>query len=1381
MKKRTKILLAILSAAAISAGTFALAGCGSKSKQVYNETYYAEYQAYVDAKKKAKEDYLGYEEWLTLKLFEDANGGGNGADGTNGTNGKDGAAWLTGTTAPAATDGKDGDFYLNTTNFTIYSKSNGVWTELGSIMGADGVGEDGVGIDSVEYKDGKIVIHLTNGETKEVELPAQVTHVHAYDDENVVTLIEPTADSDGLGYKVCTDPDCDHLELVILSMRYIVTVSDMAGDPIEGATVTINGAKAVTDKNGIAVVTGYGYKNDYIVLVEKSGYEVAGTVRARNNNAISVTMIDVLDETTYKNDTYPAIKKAGVYNIAVTSQNVGSSSLPELSIDRTMIILCNETDEYKNYSFTFGDIGAKLQDESWDDLPNNVVVAPHKQIAVNFWYDSQKFEQNEYNIGDTVTYVVTVEETPVPDIGTETMRWEVEGDTEITLPEGKTDWVYYTWENTNGDFRKINFSMTNVEIEFTTRTGMTYSMSDSDTPTVVQDGVSFDIAIDEYGWGLEPFAYIGVYKFRARLIDGASEGKFTLHEVADPGTLTNPFEITLNETDGKVTTDHNEAEEVWFKVDIPEKEKYTIIRTNCQGVEIYDHKPDPDNWMDFPQYSVNGTADVFELETGTYYVKVTAPYGPALEVVFRKFAASTDAGLSAIAPIEITDFESKLTDNSYEIEKSLTVPAETDFYEEDTYYSFVAPKAGTVSVSHADEENLTYSIYVGNLDTTDFYLDSLDVEEGEVVIVRIHVEGNGGNTIAETFTITWTPDKTVGPEGPDYNDPANKPTKENEEVHTFTVKDADDTPLAGVTVTLTAKYVDESDGEVKEKEFTGTTESDGTVTLTFLPGVYAVTVGGAYESNDEYRLSGTVTTRATGSQSYTITYAVKKDLTIKVVDSNGDEVSGVTVKIAAADFEASTSTDGTVTLHYFPGTYAIVLEDYDEEEYLYTSVSTSSNSWNDAAELEVTLRNDYYTYNITVMGGATPLEGVAVTLSAGSSVIYGADATTDVTGKIAVKVFYVGTATTLKYDVVLTAEQQELYGFAYEVTKEIIKSNTPGEESVTINLVEKVAYNITVLNTSGGAVGAGITVTFKYGNDTVGTATTNGNGVATAKLVNVKPGEEDPYDLVALTVELDDLPAGTNAPEITLAAGTTTATVKLGVGDKAVAGATGNSYTELFGDTDYGMVVGINALTNSDRLNYYTFSASSGTYTFKITDKSTTSYISYLRVGDNDVLINGGQQNLVKYGVILGANRGINEAYEVTLTFTGSAEVVIGYETGTDEGGEGQITIARVTTEPETPSTPSTPSAQTLTSGENPVTLTDGEATATYAVSQTYSGYLKLTWDDDDIEVKIDGEPVESGVEFRFGGMEVEIVITSKSGSTASVTLTVEEVQPNGD
>ena len=63
--------------------------------------------------------------------------GAAGPQGAAGTKGADGATWLFGTTMPT-TQGKTGDFFLNTANNDVYSKAAERWAKTGNIKGATG-------------------------------------------------------------------------------------------------------------------------------------------------------------------------------------------------------------------------------------------------------------------------------------------------------------------------------------------------------------------------------------------------------------------------------------------------------------------------------------------------------------------------------------------------------------------------------------------------------------------------------------------------------------------------------------------------------------------------------------------------------------------------------------------------------------------------------------------------------------------------------------------------------------------------------------------------------------------------------------------------------------------------------------------------------------------------------------------------------------------------------------------------------------------------------------------------------------------------------------------------------------------------------------------
>lgn len=63
-----------------------------------------------------------------------------GPTGATGAAGADGSLWYTGAGAPGAGTGTTVDYYLNTTNGDVYSKSTGSWVVVGNIRGAAGAG-----------------------------------------------------------------------------------------------------------------------------------------------------------------------------------------------------------------------------------------------------------------------------------------------------------------------------------------------------------------------------------------------------------------------------------------------------------------------------------------------------------------------------------------------------------------------------------------------------------------------------------------------------------------------------------------------------------------------------------------------------------------------------------------------------------------------------------------------------------------------------------------------------------------------------------------------------------------------------------------------------------------------------------------------------------------------------------------------------------------------------------------------------------------------------------------------------------------------------------------------------------------------------------------
>ena len=142
--KLVKVVLGTLFSGCLIAGAaVGLSACGEDAVTPTNDEIYAIYNLYV-ANADDGEEVLSYEEWLESIKGE------QGAQGPAGQNGQDGATWLTGTTAPDAAAGSDGDLYLDVSTFTVYIKAQGVWTTVGTIKGEQGAqgpagadGEDG--------------------------------------------------------------------------------------------------------------------------------------------------------------------------------------------------------------------------------------------------------------------------------------------------------------------------------------------------------------------------------------------------------------------------------------------------------------------------------------------------------------------------------------------------------------------------------------------------------------------------------------------------------------------------------------------------------------------------------------------------------------------------------------------------------------------------------------------------------------------------------------------------------------------------------------------------------------------------------------------------------------------------------------------------------------------------------------------------------------------------------------------------------------------------------------------------------------------------------------------------------------------------------------
>ena len=112
----------------------------------------------------------------TIEIGENGNRIIDGVDSeikAEGKDGLDGNTILNGTNNPTNDLGKDGDFYINTSNWDVFLKENGEWISKGCLKGYTGVGiktiektgsEENVDIYTITYSDGTTTnFSVTNG------------------------------------------------------------------------------------------------------------------------------------------------------------------------------------------------------------------------------------------------------------------------------------------------------------------------------------------------------------------------------------------------------------------------------------------------------------------------------------------------------------------------------------------------------------------------------------------------------------------------------------------------------------------------------------------------------------------------------------------------------------------------------------------------------------------------------------------------------------------------------------------------------------------------------------------------------------------------------------------------------------------------------------------------------------------------------------------------------------------------------------------------------------------------------------------------------------------------------------------------------------------
>lgn len=1355
MNKKAKLMLVALSATAITTGAFALAGCAKKggNNSPTASELYANYVAYAQENNLPV---LSEEQWLETIQSNVTIKGDTGATGPTGPQG------------PAGEQGPQGD-----------------------------KGPAGVSVDSIEWgeKDGVkgLIIKYSNGTEGFVALPKETTHVHAYNDNNVITLIPATETEDGLGYKVCEDKTCNHIEMVILSKRYVITVKDMGNKPVEGAKVTVNGATSTTDKDGVAYVTGYGFKNDYLVFVEKEGFAVAGEVRTGEDPEISVTMgkrfTTVTDSYGNRRD---GIVEGGTYTVEVkTGKNSdydwNSDSYTYTNAVRATEIKLAAGETAKYFKITPNLAYAELKEtERGENILKNgeysVLVLPGEVKTVWFTASLSKLEQLNHNFGETdyeggdkVTYTVTVEDLALPAEGSEMLPITVNANEEVTLPAGATDWVYYRWVNDNTDIFTAKLTLASgAEAKFSQ---IVYASSKF-TPTEID--VANDTAFEIMSGSASTDK---AYTFRVKGGD-----KFTLVAAPAKGTLENANEITaLGEASHtyEFTSGSSDMKAKWFKYTVTDEALFTFSGTT--NMTMYKGKP--------ASVSESGTSlnkkQVVKLEAGEYYFKVDSSYAAGVRTCkfsLTAYNAETDAGYGADVPKAITlDTTQTLKSINGTIYFKFTAPSNgkpgiggSRYVRTTNTKTYREGDEVIIDVSSSAERDFQFTwtevdlpieispVFEGETTLTQFTTPA--VTEAKKFTYKFTAPSNGtlgvsgvtctqdgkkysegatvefSFTVSEqtTFTLSWTKEET--PDTPD------------EGTFTFTVVDSDNAPVSGVTITLMGL---DDDFEMTVELTNATTDAEGKVSIKYSElednaGEYGIKVSGYDQNIYQYTYNGRAPYAPTNPEtsSYKIELSKKAEHTFTVKDASNAAVVNKKVTLMDGDTEVGSGTtdeNGVVKLTFFPGYYTVMVDGYTIVGDSYTEPTVKTYS--------VSVKADVLTeYTFTVAEVTVDSEGVETIVKkfANAKVIATVDGKTfeGVTGADGVAKFNIAVDPTdeyarVSYKVELAEADAADYYQDYEES-----AYASDGTARTVHVEKKAVYTVTLLSASGAPVANAKVEAQSYDGTAAASATTDSNGVAVLKA---------PSSTYTIAV-VEGVPAGYNAPSVTTEYDAKEASyqIKLVLGDHAATGVAADG----FNDGMLGQYVptchigeGLNALTNGTATDRYYFSPSaSDTYTFTIGGDTETAYIYYLKVGGT-VLINNGKQVAVANGVVLGANRGINKVYEFSLVLSGGADVIIGYATGTEAGGEGYLTVKN--------------SAVTVVDGTNEVTLKNGSVKCVYNYDDTYQ--TKVEWTGEDVTVTVNGATFNNGDYIYGESGNKTIVISSESETEVVLTLTPED------
>lgn len=633
MKKSKKLLIALLSATCLTAGAFGLAACGSAQ----DDALYKIYTEYVaDAGDNAK----SYEEWLKDTLENVGKPGDKGEQGKPGDPGADGKSaydlyvdLLDPTETPPTLEEWLASLVGATGTAPHIDATTGNWFVGTLDTGVKAGGENGANGKGIKYiemtDDGKgLLFTFTDDTTQRLTLPTAMTHVHTYGDE-ITVLLPVSGEHDGLGYKTCTDNDCEHIELVVMSCYKVkVTLAD-GKTPATGATVTIGTASAKVDATGYAVFPDVEY-GEYDLTVAINGYVQLESVKTSATTfKYEVNLAQKLTGTTLS-----ALNEVGdtkTYFITATGEEIETPYWgTELVYDP--VILTMPVSELSRYKVSLGD-GYDMvlfTDNSGTDYTStergyNYYIAESGTITISFEIDTWEWTETE------CSFAITLEKITPPVKGSIEYPVAFEADKEVSVEAQANTDVYFQF---NGELNRYVF-------EFGENVTMTWLGADLNDPDLAKSVTSGEDGALRFGGSYY------TYYFKAQATDGKVKFKITpaplSGEKANPVTLQKDTQTTVDEAT------LNNIYSVWYKMELPAG-NYTIETTEgSANFNLYDDisaissLADINNLNKYP-FKVEGEG------THTYYLKANS----ACTFVVRDYNSDTDAGFNAEFAKEIT-------------------------------------------------------------------------------------------------------------------------------------------------------------------------------------------------------------------------------------------------------------------------------------------------------------------------------------------------------------------------------------------------------------------------------------------------------------------------------------------------------------------------------------------------------------------------------------------------------------------------------------------------------------------------------------------------------------------------------------------------------